>query len=408
MAQEKSTVRPPGRAKNPNQKPFELADTSSPEATILPPGGVVPSSMPIPQNPNKIIFNINTLKSLTDPVKIYYYLNNSLSIFDRGTSLVSYDIGNDILKFSLDHNGFAENHIQARLSGQSPLFVKVLEHNSTYQWIIVEKVIKFVNDEFLAKTGIPVKTFKNINPEIPLADQNIKLNQKTYELLQKIVDTANEFKVISVGMFNPNNWGLNQNGELKFFNLAISNTYKNVAGGKEEVPGTGSSRQVFDIGNDRVLKLAKNKAGIAQNTMEMRIQNSNPLFAKIFDVDKKGLWVIAEKITPFKSGEFEDFTEIPEIINEKEFINKFHKLDEATLRDIKKDLRLSDKATIILKQMIMAALKYNLLLGDTLDPKHWGLNSSGEMKLYDYGLDNKLFDTYYDSTGQVKEAFKHK
>lgn len=65
--------------------------------------------------------------------------------------------------------------------------------------------------------------------------------------------------------------------------------------------GKGTGRIVYDISDGKVIKLAKNKKGIAQNLVESnpKIQEKySNVVATIFDFDKDGKWIIQEKAEP--------------------------------------------------------------------------------------------------------------
>lgn len=70
--------------------------------------------------------------------------------------------------------------------------------------------------------------------------------------------------------------------------------------------GRGSSRMVFEIDDDKVLKLAYNSKGIAQNMTEadptFRIYG---IFAEVYDVHPKYHWIEMEKAVPAKISDFD-------------------------------------------------------------------------------------------------------
>ncbi len=76
--------------------------------------------------------------------------------------------------------------------------------------------------------------------------------------------------------------------------------------------GGGSSRIAYQIDNDKVLKLAKNKKGLAQNETEIdRGQDSyfSNILANVFDYHPDGLWVEMEKAIPINKYEFRRLTD---------------------------------------------------------------------------------------------------
>lgn len=74
----------------------------------------------------------------------------------------------------------------------------------------------------------------------------------------------------------------------------------------------GSSRIAYDLGNDKVLKLAKNAKGIAQNGVEADgyVQSSG-VVAKVYDSDPEDLWIICDKVDNVTAKEFGRLLGIP-------------------------------------------------------------------------------------------------
>ena len=75
--------------------------------------------------------------------------------------------------------------------------------------------------------------------------------------------------------------------------------------------GEGSSRIVFEIDDYTVLKMAKNRKGIAQNMVEAKPEFQNyDIMAKIFKTDKLHTYIIMEKADKVNAQEFEEFTNL--------------------------------------------------------------------------------------------------
>lgn len=76
--------------------------------------------------------------------------------------------------------------------------------------------------------------------------------------------------------------------------------------------GMGSSRVVFDIGDGKVLKLARNEKGKAQNEAESDYYlTSSPYIPDVFEHDDENyLWIISEKASKITKKEFEKLTGI--------------------------------------------------------------------------------------------------
>jgi len=165
---------------------------------------------------------------------------------------------------------------------------------------------------------------------------------------------------------------------------------------------TGSSRQVFDLG-DKVLKIAFNSAGVAQNHMEARIQDSSPLLANVYDMHPRSLWIVSEKITPFKPGEFESLTGIPdELAKDKEARQTIARPTPDALAELMHYYGLNLKSLKLLYEISKLQNKFDIIISDMMDPTHWGKNKNGDLKLFDYGLDKSLHNVHYDRSGFVR------
>jgi len=67
--------------------------------------------------------------------------------------------------------------------------------------------------------------------------------------------------------------------------------------------GKGSSRATFQIDDEKVLKLAWNEKGVAQNSEEERAYGDD-IFPQVLDSDSDDLWIISEFVLPAKAQDF--------------------------------------------------------------------------------------------------------
>lgn len=74
--------------------------------------------------------------------------------------------------------------------------------------------------------------------------------------------------------------------------------------------GAGSSRVVFAVDNEKVLKVAKNEKGIAQNQEEMQDwrQNYYDCFAKVYDASEDGIFLEMQAARREKDSDFRKLT----------------------------------------------------------------------------------------------------
>lgn len=132
--------------------------------------------------------------------------------------------------------------------------------------------------------------------------------------------------------------------------------------------GSGSSRDVFDLDNGYVIKVAKNRAGIAQNESEYNISydDNSGLFAKVIEVSNNFKFLIMEK-----AGKVYYISDVLEYFKVRS-ISQLLNLKE--LQEIKRN--------------------YNLLLGDLKKKSSWGM-INGKPVIIDYGFTREVHDRYY-------------
>lgn len=83
----------------------------------------------------------------------------------------------------------------------------------------------------------------------------------------------------------------------------FSDIVENIKSRAYALVGAGSGRSVFDMGDGNVVKVARNRKGLAQNTVEYQISRStqSPLFAKVSAVSDDYLLLIMEKANRIRS-----------------------------------------------------------------------------------------------------------
>lgn len=150
-------------------------------------------------------------------------------------------------------------------------------------------------------------------------------------------------------------------------------------------PQEGSSRLVYFIGDNKVLKLAKNKKGIEQNKMESNLEiqkNYSDIIAHLYDYDPNGKWIIQEKLEYIDESIFWKLTRINfgQICSwiESEFI-------------FGNDILGKKKFCIMLKNLI---IDFDLDKQDIVNIKNWG-EIGGKVKLLDFGLSNGVRKKLY-------------
>jgi hypothetical protein len=207
----------------------------------------------------------------------------------------------------------------------------------------------------------------------------------------------------------------------------------------------GSSRSVFALDDTSVLKVARNRAGLAQNKAEAGL-SGNPrggnFVAKVYAHAPDFSWLKSEKVVPLTSSvQFEGLVGIPFDIyvnligkwidspesNEGKFlgsmINKLEtnlKSNPRYLRDRKlsleakiqlDDLKRSWKSPFI--KAMMGLVNRELKVGDVArietsgsSPSttigHYGETPDGRIVLLDYGFTHAVGDQHYNSQGRIR------
>jgi len=67
--------------------------------------------------------------------------------------------------------------------------------------------------------------------------------------------------------------------------------------------GKGSSRATFQLDDEKILKLAWNEKGVAQNEEEQRAYGDD-IFPEVYECDLNGYWLISEFVLPAKAQDF--------------------------------------------------------------------------------------------------------
>ena len=132
--------------------------------------------------------------------------------------------------------------------------------------------------------------------------------------------------------------------------------------------GSGSSRDVFDLDNGHVIKVAKSRAGIAQNESEYNISyhDNSGLFAKVIEVSNNFKFLIMEKAG--KVYYISDVLEYFKVRSKRQLLNLIE------IQEIKRN--------------------YNLLLGDFARTSSWGI-IDGRPVIIDYGFTREVKERYY-------------
>ena len=174
--------------------------------------------------------------------------------------------------------------------------------------------------------------------------------------------------------------------------------------------GAGSGRIVYDIDGEKVLKLAKNSRGVAQNDAEAGAgyyeQNHN-ILAKIYDSPEDESWLISEKAKPVDEARIIQLTGIPSLNELFTFLRNYEEISKGKKKIIPQDPKVEE--AMWENQFAFAVgdfvASYAQSAGDMGRPSSYGeviRNGEPTIVLTDYGLSDEVFDTHYSGKKSVR------
>ena len=188
--------------------------------------------------------------------------------------------------------------------------------------------------------------------------------------------------------------------------------------------GEGSARKVFAISTSKVLKIAKNTRGVAQNQTEYKFfknPKTGPIVAKIFSADIPTMtWVISEIAKPFRyikeleavtgvdyyvlQNLLDDFP-VRDFPNAEAWFEETQEFWTQMLQSPGLTPQSKEKMTSRIKQYeayknnkfltgVLNLVKQGLIAGDlTFD--QMGITADGRPIVIDYGFDREVEELYY-------------
>ena len=171
--------------------------------------------------------------------------------------------------------------------------------------------------------------------------------------------------------------------------------------------GAGSSRAAFIADDTTVIKVAKNKKGLAQNRVEAELSanvSQDAPIAKVKDSDPDNIWIESERARRAKPSDFNSIVGYPmkdiikalgEMVNSRKNIrvapgSRWYNRDRKLFDELSETPFVSELAEII--------TNHNLSMGDIDRISSWGVvnrNGTDHLVLIDYGLDDKVWQQHY-------------
>jgi mRNA-degrading endonuclease RelE of RelBE toxin-antitoxin system len=197
----------------------------------------------------------------------------------------------------------------------------------------------------------------------------------------------------------PLNWNADEFAQLRSFNKRINYAQKNL-----KRISSGSSRIVYQIDDTKVLKLAKNKKGLAQNEVEIDFSEDylfSMIVAEVYDYDPNFLWLemeLARKLTQnlFKKITGFSFKEFSDAIGYQYAIANPRKSWGRPRQPDNFDQMTEHH---FIGNVIDIVGNYaDMIIGDMQRLNSYGIvkrNGMDDVVMIDYGITGKVYDSFY-------------
>jgi hypothetical protein len=171
-----------------------------------------------------------------------------------------------------------------------------------------------------------------------------------------------------------------------------------------KIIGKGSSRIVFELDDENVLKVAINEKGLRQNELEYTIGYNNSWYefiTNVFDGNPHNLWIQTEKANKIKTSDFKkiigyhfnDFKNVLLAESMRVCDNKGGAFYEASSNNYEEIIELD-----LFQSTLSLIQEYDLLATDIASLNSWGIINRDDVNILaiiDYGTDNVSYKELY-------------
>jgi mRNA-degrading endonuclease RelE of RelBE toxin-antitoxin system len=194
----------------------------------------------------------------------------------------------------------------------------------------------------------------------------------------------------------PTTWNVEEFSKLKSFNQRIQYCEKNLIR-----ISSGSSRIVYKIDDTKVLKLAKNKKGLAQNEVEISFSNDyiwDSVVAEVFNYDEDNLWLEMELARKVSIGLFKTITGL----SFKDYCDglRYYESQQSRKGSLRYKPDNYDELWEIDFSLEMFTIvgSYDIPVGDLCKLSTYGVvkrDGTNQIVMIDYGLTNEVYHGFY-------------
>jgi len=174
--------------------------------------------------------------------------------------------------------------------------------------------------------------------------------------------------------------------------------------------GSGTGRVVYDIDGEKVLKLAKNAKGVAQNGAEGGAgyyRDTQHIVTEVFDGADDDTWIISEKAKKVNERRIKELTEIPSLNDLFYFLRNFKEQNNGKGKIFSQDKEMEEFfwENEFAQDLQNFIANYNQSAGDMGRPSTYGevlRDGQPTIVLTDYGLNDEVYDTHYNPQRKQK------
>lgn len=166
---------------------------------------------------------------------------------------------------------------------------------------------------------------------------------------------------------------------------------------------SGSARVVYKVDDNKVLKIAKNKKGLAQNQVEAQgYLQQYEIVAQIFDTDDNDYWIEMEFARRLSKPEFKKITGVS--LDELKHYLIYHRIYSQPKKhmgfgySIDQDIKERMENSEFVNELLSFAADNDMSTGDMGRISTWGKvirDGKEHVVLIDYGLTNSVYEDYY-------------
>jgi hypothetical protein len=161
---------------------------------------------------------------------------------------------------------------------------------------------------------------------------------------------------------------------------------------------SGTGREIFKIDDKKVLKLAKNEKGIAQNTVESDYLLNDmygDIIAKVLESDNDRRWIVSEYAKKISPSRFKSLVGVTIY----EFWAYLYDRKKSTTANfwynISPEIVKKMENSEFIQQLDDMISNFDLEIGDFSRVNSFG-EIDGRLVVTDYGLSSSVYNTYYN------------